>query len=94
MFIIVRELRSFTFLCFNKEGEGEPSISGAPAVLKPELSEIKCQQMLNANVTEMWKSEENDLIKMKPPTLLNFIVQEVRIYEKWNEISGNVECDC
>ena len=53
MSIIVRELRSFTFLCFNKEGEGEPSISGAPAVLKPELSEIKCQQMLNANVTEM-----------------------------------------
>ena len=77
------------FVLTRKVKGREPSISRAP-----ELSEIKCQQMLNANVTEMWKSEENELIKMKPPTLLNFIVQEVRIYEKWNEISGNVECDC
>ena len=82
MSIILREHRSKTFLCFKKEGKGGPPISRAPAVLKPELSEIKFQQMLNANVTKMWKSEENELIKMKPPTLLNFIVQEVRIYEQ------------
>ena len=95
MSIILRELRSFILLCIKKEGNGEPPISSrVPAVLIPEVSEIKFQQMLNANVTEMWKSEEIELIKIKPPTLLNFIVQEVKIYEQWNEISGNVECDC
>ena len=54
MSIILRELRSFILLCIKKEGNGEPPISSrVPAVLIPEVSEIKFQQMLNANVTEM-----------------------------------------